>query len=94
MPYINPTDRKYLDDDLAGIIAKIKVIKQRENDPHVVAGLLNYVTSQIAIGTIPERKYWSIAMMSGAMHNAADEFYRRYAIPYENEKIREFGDIY
>jgi len=94
MPYINQDDRKYLDEELAGIIAKIKVISQKANDPHAVAGLLNYVTSKIALGVIPEKRYWAIAMITGAMHNAADEFYRRYVVPYEDQKIKEFGDVF
>ena len=30
----------------------------------------------------------------GVFKNIADEFYRRYAVPYEDEKIAEHGDVY
>lgn len=94
MPYINQNDRRYLDDELASIIAKIKTIQEREKDPHVVAGLLNYVCSQLALGVIPEKRYWAIALITGALHNCADEFYRRYVAPYEDIAASKNGDIY
>jgi hypothetical protein len=94
MPYINQEARKYLDEELAGIIAKIKVLQQKEDNPLIVAGLLNYVCTKIALGIIPERRYWAIALISGVFSNISSEFYRRYAIPYEEEMIEKYGDIY
>jgi len=94
MPYINKNDRQYFDEELSSLIAKVKTIQEREKDPRVVAGLLNYLCSQLALGCIPERRYWSIALITGALHNAADEFYRRYAVPFENDAIKRNGDIY
>ena len=43
---------------------------------------------------IPVRRYWTIALVVGVFKNIADEFYRRYAVPYEDEKIAEHGDVY
>jgi hypothetical protein len=56
--------------------------------------LLNYACTRVALGVIPERRYASIALVSGVLHNIADEFYRRYAVPYEDQKIKDNGDVY
>ena len=58
------------------------------------AGLLNYSVTKLTLQVMPARKYWVVAMVSGVLHNIADEFYRRFAAPYEDEKIAENGDVY
>jgi len=39
-------------------------------------------------------KFVTIAMVMGALICAALEFYRRVAVPYENAKMAENGDVY
>jgi hypothetical protein len=59
-------------------------------------GHLNYLFSVIA------REYWKNSSGSyadlndviGAFEGAKMEFYRRVVVPYEDEKIKENGDIY
>ena len=50
--------------------------------------------TKLALQVIPVRRYWTIALVVGVFKNIADEFYRRYAVPYEDEKIAEHGDVY
>lgn len=92
MPYIDPEQRKRLDPSIDSVIAAIKA--EVGEDLQAVAGLLNYACTRIALGVIPERRYASIALVSGVLHNIADEFYRRYAVPYEDQKIKDNGDVY
>jgi hypothetical protein len=59
------------------------------------AGELNYAISILL------REYWKthenyqgINDIMGALSGAQAEFYRRVAVPYENKKIFDNGDIY
>jgi hypothetical protein len=38
-------------------------------------------------------RYWIIAILSGIFTNIADEFYRRVAVPYENQQMEKSGDV-
>lgn len=92
MPYIPPEQRQRLDPAIDALLAAIKADKP--GDLAVLAGVLNYACTRLALGVIPERRYASIALVSGVLHNVADEFYRRYAVPYEDQKIKDNGDVY
>lgn len=79
MPYIKPEDRPYVD----------------TQHPRV-SGELNYKITQLI------REYWdnhgpayqAINDIVGALEGAKLEFYRRIAVPYEKEKIKQNGDVY
>ena len=78
MPYIKPDARKQL------------VYCAPES-----AGELNYLITQLIVAyakAIPS--YQSINDVLGALEGAKLEFYRRVAIPYENRKRQENGDVY
>jgi hypothetical protein len=96
MPYIKPEQRDRLDPYINALIEAIN----KESSDLVVpvnhlshAGILNYVCTRLALEVIPVRQYWAIALKSGVFRNIADEFYRRYAVPYEEEKISSNGDV-
>lgn len=38
--------------------------------------------------------YQRIAEVTGVLKNVSDEFYRRVAVPYEDKKREENGDVY
>ena len=40
------------------------------------------------------RRYASIARATGVLENVKQEFYRRYAAPYEDEQRERSGDVY
>lgn len=80
MPYVKEEQRKVLDD---GHIANS-------------AGELNYMLTMII------KRYWvnspenyqAINDIIGALEGAKQEFYRRIVVPYEENKIKENGDVY
>lgn len=61
-------------------------------------GELNYLFSQIAANYwndpgVPQ-SYQRLNDILGALEGAKLEFYRRVAVPYEEAKIKENGDVY
>ena len=94
MPYIKQEFRPRLDSHIDALSSEIKKIVEEENDPHAIAGLLNYSCTRLGVKLIPEKRYWAIALIAGVFRNIGDEFYRRYAAPYEDEQIEKNGDVY
>ena len=94
MPYIKQENRPRLDSHIDAVALEIKKITEESNDSHAFAGLLNYTCTRLALGIIPEKRYWAIALIAGVLQNIGDEFYRRYAVPYEDEQIQKNGDVY
>ncbi len=62
----------------------------------VTAGELNYMLTKLCIAYMSDtgNSYQSINDVVGALEGAKLEFYRRYAAPYEDTKIKENGDVY
>lgn len=60
------------------------------------AGELNYQVTQLALQYLSKHgtSYQTLNDVRGALVNASDEFYRRVAAPYEDQKIKENGDVY
>ena len=94
MPYIAQKDRPALDKHIDALALEIEVIAKEYGYDGAFAGLLNYACTTLALKINPARRYWTIAMFSGVFHNIADEFYRKYVVPYEDEQIAKNGDVY
>jgi hypothetical protein len=60
------------------------------------AGQLNYVITSLCNLYLEEigKTYTSINEVVGVLECAKLELYRRIAAPYEDEKIKENGDVY
>jgi hypothetical protein len=59
------------------------------------AGELNYAISMLLVEYWKKHNnYQGINDIVGALVGAQAEFYRRVAVPYENKKIFDNGDIY
>ena len=59
------------------------------------AGELNFlVTEMIKYYWDSRQSYQAICEITGALENVKQEFYRRIAVPYEEKKIEEKGDVY
>lgn len=60
------------------------------------AGELNYLITLLLIDYTEAKdvSYQTINDIVGALEGAKLEFYRRIAVPYENAKMAEHGDIY
>ena len=60
------------------------------------AGELNWMLTEVLSMYIKAHglSYQTINDIVGALEGAKLEFYRRIAVPYENTKITENGDVY
>jgi len=78
MPYIHKSRRDY------------------NIDHETTPGDLNYMITILLVKywKFSERNYQSINDIIGALEGAKLEFYRRIAVPYENTKLSENGDVY
>lgn len=79
MPYITPEQRQKLDKD------------PMPED----AGELNYLITRQLLSYLEKKgkRYATINEIMGVLSCVSQEFYRRWAAPYEDEKIRENGDV-
>ncbi len=80
MPYIKEKDRISL--------AKSPL----PNNP----GELNYLLTLLCLDYLSQNgnSYQQINDVIGALEGCKLEFYRRFAAPYEDSKIKENGDVY
>lgn len=92
MPYIASEDRERLDPAIDELVQALR--ERAEARDGAFEGYLNYAVTRLALGVIPERRYASIARLTGVLENVKQEFYRRYAEPYEDEQIEKSGDVY
>lgn len=81
MPYIKQKRRTELND---------------YNYPPSTPGDLNYSFTYLIYEYVQTKNlsYQTINDIIGALEGAKLEFYRRIAIPYENTKLSENGDVY
>lgn len=87
MPYITKTRREAL---------------EFANNPHVLgalcesAGELNYIITRVVLGYLDSAKesYAHYNAVLGVLDAVGKELYRRRIEPYEQQKIKENGDVY
>lgn len=86
MPYINPDRRPQIN-----AIADMEYCL-----PSRTAGELNYQLTVLIkqYFELNGKNYQAINDIVGALEGAKLEFYRRIAVPYEDQKIKENGDVY
>lgn len=82
MPYIKKKERAKLD----------KIIKSMAAWPIVADGDLNYMLFKYCRDHVP-RSYNHLKNYIGELRQCATEIERRILGPYEDEKIRENGDV-
>jgi hypothetical protein len=89
MPYIYQDMRLELDSEIENLADIIKKYDQKDR-----AGILNYIFSSL-LEVLPEKQwnYHTINEAIGVLECAKLEFYRRFAAPYEDKKIKENGDL-
>ena len=88
MPYIPKDSRAEYDDEINNLVEKLEAW---DND--TLSGHLNYIFFRLAgiLGT--SESYARMAVISSALSEAQTEFRRRVMAPYEDEKIKENGDV-
>jgi hypothetical protein len=98
MPYIKQEDRVFLDPYINNLSDAINTQRQTNtecNNEEVVEmlGQLNYSITRLCVRTMCNPTYPKIAMIVGMLENVKQEFYRRLAAPYEENKIVQNGDV-
>ncbi len=86
MPYVSPDLREDLDKDFVDEACKFELSQ----------GELNYVMTRLGLAYIKHHGmgYSTGSEVIAAFECAKQEFYRRVLVPYEDQKIRENGDVY
>ena len=94
MPYINENARSELDDCIDNMVDCLTHGNSVSNEEFaILLGEINYTFSRILAKSMGETSYSKIAMATGVLENIKQEFYRRIAASYEDEKIVKNGDI-
>jgi len=86
MPYIKQSDRERLDPRIKALADAI--------DKDQRAGELNYSITKLFLALKGEGRYKDYNELIGALESAKLEFYRRQVGPYEDDKVKENGDVY
>jgi ribosomal protein L37AE/L43A len=88
MPYIKQEKRRQFEfaETLDGIG---DVIESTGDFNYVISYLANYMTQRLE-----KKGYCQMSAIRGAISDAAEEYYRRVMVDYENEKCRDNGDVY
>ncbi len=77
--------------------------RRRELNPYVYGvpnpetpGEMNYMITMIIINYLFDKgpTYTTYNMIMGVLESVKQEFYRRVVVPYEDQKIKENGDVY
>lgn len=92
MPYIAQNRRDALDQSIDQLIDVLELIN--EKDQTALAGDLNYTITRILDGAYPSKRYRQMNEIVGVLECAKLEFYRRIAVPYEDQKRYEESDVY
>jgi hypothetical protein len=97
MPYIDSKQRDQLKPLIEPLARRIAECAAGLESEAAFAGLLNYAVTELTLALLRTRfselRYWIIATTCGALHNAADEFYRRVGYVYEDRQIATHGDL-
>jgi len=87
MPYITKKERKEIDRFVEPLIEFLKKVPIEKVD-----GKVNYVFTKI-LKNVYTRRYFDFNRAIGVLACVMLEFYRRIIAPYENEKIKQHGDV-
>ncbi len=87
MPYIKKEDRPEIDKMIEPLISYLKNQKVEEVD-----GKINYAITKI-LKSVYSPKYFNYNRAIGVLEAIKQEFYRKVVGPYEDEKIKENGDV-
>ena len=91
MPYITEEKRRLL---IAVENLKNTIISPDNFGPRDKGGALNYLFTVLMKGILNnDKRYATAEQLIGACECAKLELYRREIAPYEDEKIKENGDV-
>lgn len=87
MPYIKSGQRPQLDKLIDPLTKHLSMLPVEEQD-----GALNYSITKI-VKTLYPKKYFHMNRALGVLSAVTLELYRHVIGPYEDEKIKENGDV-
>lgn len=94
MPYIKENARTFLDGCILGMIRCLTDGNELTDEEFLaISGEINYAFSRVLANCAGNISYKKIVVATGVLENIKQEFYRRVASPYEDQKIVENGDI-
>jgi hypothetical protein len=76
--------------DVVGAIVRLN--RSRKEDPFPTSGSLEWELALLCVGY--KEDFPLRADIAGALECCKLEFYRRVAVPYEDQKIKSNGDVY
>lgn len=92
MPYIKQEKRDVLNPAIDQVLSALRQLASDDPDNNF-EGNMNYVITSL-IAKSYNVSYRDINDVRGMLACVADEYYRRVAGPYENQKAFENGDVY
>jgi len=91
MPYIKQDKRDILDPAVESLLARLKQL-QLDDDSNNMEGNMNYIFTKLLKQCYGD-SYKEINDALGVIGAVQLEFYRRVAVPYEDQKIYDNGDV-
>lgn len=91
MPYIEQHLREFVDPHVHQLADAVGNVTKTETE---MAGVLNYSITTLINKLYPRIRYWKLALIIGILVTIILEFYRRRGVPYEDEKIKEHGEVF
>jgi hypothetical protein len=88
MPYIPRERRARYDGPISELIELLDIA-----NPLTLDGDINYIVTRLLRAIYARNGYFDINRAIGVLECAKQEFYRRVAAPYEDERIGEHGDL-
>jgi hypothetical protein len=89
MPYVVEDLRNEVDREIKELLVKLSRVQDSKLD-----GVVNYTVTRIIDALYGGGGYSVYNRAMGVLSCIKDEFYRRRVAPYEDEKIKENGDVY
>ena len=98
MPYIKKDLRLFIDPIIDILIKRLEEMKKPEVVVPIInekdlAGCLTYITFKLIRHFYEKGKWYDKMDALKVCESAMDEFRRRFLHPYEDEKIKENGDV-
>lgn len=93
MPYIKEDRRERLNFCIEEMIHCLDGGRYNTGSMEEILGDINYTFSRILASLMGDPTYNNIAMITGVLENIKQEYYRRVASVYEDQKIIQNGDI-
>lgn len=88
MPYVNPEHRLYIYNPQSGIIYTKGIHTAGDLNFAITMTVLSYLSQFTKVG------YGDLNEVMGVLACVMQEFYRRMAVPYEDRKREENGDVF